>query len=102
MSVNISISNKSNKKNSCKDILEIFKKLNINCRTIETVSVVDNYIEHGCLLTLGEQYNTKKKVNEIWNIINKNNKYTCSHLKIDGLFDGCIFNYTNAHYCPGN
>ena len=99
MSVNISFSSKKNNKNSCKDILEIFTKLNINCRTIETISNVDKNIEYGCLVTIGQQYNSKEKVKEIWNIINKDKQYSCSHLKIDGLFDGCINNYINANFC---
>lgn len=98
MSVNISFSSQNNK-NSCKDILKIFKKLNINCRTIETISNVDKNIEYGCLVTLGQQYNSKEKVKEIWEVINKDKKYSCSHLKIDGLFDGCIYNYINANFC---
>ena len=44
MSVNISFSSQNNK-NSCEDILKIFKKLNINCRTIETISNVDKNID---------------------------------------------------------
>ena len=99
MSVNISISSNKNKQNVCEDILETLKKLNINCRTIQTISNVDKELEYGCLITIGKQYNSKKKVGEIWQTINKKNKYGCSHLKIDGLFDGCINNYINANYC---
>lgn len=98
MSVNISLSNINNK-NSCQDILEKFKKLNINCRTIETISNVDQNTEYGCLVTIGQQYNSKQKIKEIWEVINNDKQYTCSHLKIDGLFDGCIYNYIKANFC---
>lgn len=98
MSINISLS-KQNYKDSCKDILEKFKKLNINCRTIETISNVDNNTEYGCLVTFGQQYNSKQQIKEIWEVINKDKQYTCSHLKIDGVFDGCIYNYTKANFC---
>ena len=98
MSVHISV---SNKKNKCDDILQKLIKHDINCRAIDTISIVDFEIEKGCLLTFGNNYNSKKSVNKLWNIINSNNEYTCSHLKIDGLYDGCIFDYTKSNNCPG-
>ena len=27
--------------------------------------------------------------------------YDCAHLKIDGLFDGCILNFLSEDKCPG-
>jgi len=96
MSVNISVSN--NKNNNCTTILKTMMDLNINCRVIETKSIVDQNIENGCLITFDEKYNTKKNVNYLWNNIKKD--YECTHLKIDRLFDGCILNYINANFCP--
>lgn len=98
MSVNISLSN--SKQHSCNNILDKLLQSGINCRIIETRSVVDDNIERGCLITFGKEYNDKKKINSIWNIIKTD--YACSHLKINGQFDGCIYNYLNADFCPGN
>ena len=95
MSVNISVSNTYY--NNCNHIIKIMQDLNINCRIIETKSIVDKNIENGCLLTFGEQYNSKKDVRYLWNNIKKD--YDCAHLKIEGLFDGCIYNYINAKFC---
>ena len=95
MSVNISVSNKYYK--NCQHIMNIMRDLNINCRIIETKSIVDKNIENGCLVTFGEQYNSKKNVHYLWDAIK--NDYECAHLKIDGLFDGCILNYINANFC---
>ena len=36
-------------------------------------------------------------VKYLWNQIK--DEYGCAHLKIDGLFDGCIYNYINANFC---
>ena len=96
MSVNISVSNQYYK--NCHHIMNIMKDLNINCRIIETKSIVDKNIENGCLITFGEQYNSKKNVRYLWDAIKDD--YHCAHLKIDGLFDGCILNYINANFCP--
>ena len=97
MSVNISISNKNN--TGCKKILEKFVQLGIACRTIETMSVVDNKLENGCYVTLDKHYSSKKQVHKIWNIIKHD--YQCAHLKIDGIYSGCIYDYIKSNYCPG-
>ena len=58
MSVNISVSNQYYK--NCHHIMNIMRDLNINCRIIETKSIVDKNIENECLITFGEYYNSKK------------------------------------------
>ena len=98
MSVNISVSN--SKQNVCDNIMDKLFKSRINCRMIKTISVVDNNIENGCLITVDRKYSDKTKLKNLWNIIKSD--YTCSHLKIDGIFDGCIYDYINADFCPGN
>ena len=95
MSVNISVSN--NNDSGCDTILKIMKSLDINCRMVETMSIVDKNIEKGCLITFSETYNSKNNVKYLWNQIK--DEYGCAHLKIDGLFDGCIYNYINANFC---
>jgi hypothetical protein len=97
MSVNISVSN--SKQNGCNNIINKLFKSGINCRTINTLSIVDDNIESGCIITLGKEYNDKKKINYVWNLIKS--EYNCSHLKIDGIFDGCINNYLAHDLCPG-
>jgi len=97
MASHISISN--NKQNNCDFILKKLLKSKINCRIIETKSVVDDNIENGCLITFDQKYSSKKEISNIWKIIKDD--YTCSHLKIDGIFDGCIFNYLIPDNCPG-
>ena len=98
MSVNISISNP--KLENCNGVINKLLKAKINCRVIETTSIVDNNIENGCLITLDKIYSDKDKLKNLWSIIKDDN--TCSHIKIDGQFDGCIYNYIHDDYCPGN
>ena len=54
MSVNISISN--SKLKNCNNVINNLLKSGINCRVIETISVVDDNIENGCLITLDKKY----------------------------------------------
>lgn len=97
MSVNISVSN--SKQTNCNNIIEKMLSSGFNSRIIDTISIVDNTIERGCLITLGKEYNSKHQVNKIWNTIK--NDYHCADVKIDRLFDGCILNFLSEDKCPG-
>ena len=98
MSVSLSVSN--NKHNNCHHIIKKMLNLKINCRVIDTVSVVNNNIENGCLITIDPEYYDKKKLKSLWTNL-KENDYQCCNLNIPGIFDGCIYNYINCDYCPG-
>lgn len=102
MSIEISISNKT--QINCDNIIDKLLKAGIEARVIETTSIFKNTIEKGCLITLDKEYNDQKKLTNIWNTISNN--YLCSHLKIYGLYDGCIYDYflpnNNKSNCPHN
>ena len=54
MSVSLSVS--SNKHTNCNHILDKMLYLGINCRVIETTSVVNHKFEKGCLITIDPEY----------------------------------------------
>jgi hypothetical protein len=64
------------------------------------VSIVNNKIENGCLVTISHPDNSPNKIKQIWNILKDD--YSCAYLKIEGIYSGCIFNYMEADFCPGN
>ena len=97
MSVNISVSN--TKQTNCSEIIQKLLQSNINARVIQSKSIVDGDIENGCLITVGKEYYNKDNLSKLWNLIQKDN--ICAHLQIDGMFNGCIFNYISKDYCPG-
>ena len=101
MSIDISVSN--NKQTNCDSIINKLLKAGIEARVIETTSIFENNIEKGCLITLGKEYNTSKKITNVWDTISRD--YVCAHIKIKGLFDGCIYDYflfNNTSNCPHN
>ena len=97
MSTHISISN--SEQQNCENIIRMLQIYGQDCRVIDTTSLVDNKIEKGCLITLGPLEN-KQKLKGVWETIKKKGKYKCAHLKIDGIFSGCIYDYLNADFCP--
>ena len=45
-------------------------------------------------------YENKRKIREmIWKLKNEFD-LTCAHLKVEGKFKGCIYNYLNNKACP--
>ena len=97
MSINLSVSNNTN--TGCYFVLKNLMKAGIDCRTIETNSLVGNMLEKGCYITIGDPDTSKGNVKKIWNTIKQD--YTCCHLKIDGIFSGCIYDYITSDNCPG-
>ena len=95
MSTNISVSNKSNY--YCEKIISKFQKIGIDCRIQKSLSIIDQNIEKGCIITLGPPYNRKDKVKYLWDNIKED--YSCAHLSIDGVYNGCIKNYLYADFC---
>jgi hypothetical protein len=119
MSVEISVSGKVNtsildKSNhnilGCAHIIDIFNKINLEGKFVPNLSVIENNTELGCTITMPPEYKNKKKLSQIWNNIkyslsNTSNiflqdHYDCSHLKIEGEYQGCIYNYLKADFCP--
>ena len=97
MSIEISVSkeikNKYNEifdvNNGCNKIISAFLQNNLEAKFVPNISV----------------FNNKEKLREIWYIIKnseKVNTYTCSYLKIDGEFQGCVYNYIGKDLCPHN
>ncbi len=96
MSINLSVSNNTN--SGCYYVLKNLMKAGMDCRTIETNSLVGNKLEKGCYITIGDPDTSKSNVKKIWNTIKQD--YTCCHLKIDGVFSGCIYDYITSDNCP--
>lgn len=92
--------------NGCSKIIEAFQKTNLEGKFVPNLSLMNKNIELGCTITICSN-TPKSQLQNIWNIIlesSNNNlfkdKYSCAHLKIDGLFNGCIFNYLKDDKCP--
>ena len=98
MSVDLSVSGNGNI--GCSKIIGTLRALGIDCRTIETRSVIQGNVEDGCLVTLGSEYGNKQRLRELWNHIRGD--YECAFISINGRFSGCIYNFIDSDLCPFN
>lgn len=98
MSVHISVSMANSKKSGCEHMLNSLRSIGVPCRTIETLSVTNECVEKGCLVTLDSKYSDKTTLSRLWECVKGD--YTCAHLCIDSVYSGCIYNYINTNFCP--
>ena len=93
----------SNKIKNCNIVAEFFKKNKIMCSVTENISVVpykDNFeIEIGCNI-LFNSHKPELINHNLWYKLKNEFDLTCSHLKVEGKFKGCIYNYLNNKTCP--
>lgn len=113
MTVEISISQEPKRPiidyidNGCSHLIDVFKELNIEGKFVPNYSIMNKKLELGCTITLDKQFENKEKLQKVWNVIESSSisnqivkKYDCAHLKIEGRFSGCIFNYLKDDKCP--
>jgi hypothetical protein len=93
MSTEISVSNSTQK--NCKDLLNIMKQYNQDCRITKTTSIVENKFENGCIVTI-ETFKDKTHLENLWKNMKINGKYKCAYIKVDNGFSGCINDYINS------
>ena len=94
----------SDKIKSCNDVADFFQKNKIMCSVTENISVVPydgNYhIEKGCRI-LFNSHKPKMIDYKFWNSLKNEFDLTCGHLKVEGKFKGCIYDYFKNSACPG-
>tara|TARA_R110002072_G_scaffold275612_1_gene436736 strand:- start:106 stop:486 length:381 start_codon:yes stop_codon:yes gene_type:complete len=113
MSVEISISQELINKNipvldnGCNEILNAFQKSNLEGKFVPNYSIINNKLELGCTITMDKEYKNKKNLANVWKIIQETSdsseiiqKYICAHIKIDNVYNGCIFDYLDNQKCP--
>ena len=100
---NTSELNISKKDLKCSDVLNTLLNCGIKSHIEKNKTIMcdsDNnncWLENGCKIT-----QTIKHKNEIvttWNILQKIFDLNCAHLKIDGIYSGCILDYQKESLC---
>ena len=102
-SAELSISSKNLK---CERVANYLKKAGIMSSITSNQSIIcDNenhcYFENGCRIKLNV-CNKPILKDQIWEPIKKQENLTCAHLKIPGIFSGCIYDYIRDTSCPNN
>ena len=94
----------SDKIKNCNEVAEFLKKNKIMCSVTENTSVVSYngqyQIEKGCRI-LFNSHKPKMINNNFWDSLKNEFDLTCAHLKVEGKFKGCIYDYLKDSACPG-
>ena len=94
ISSTISVSRKDNL--NCIEIAKFLSKAGVITSITSNVSTLP-HIEYGCRLT--QTIESKNELENIWELLKKQYNFKCAHLKIEGVYDGCILNYLRPSIC---
>ncbi len=87
----------------CGKVATYLQKCGIPCDITENKSVVHKggifQIETGCRILFSNNNTHIDKT--VWSNLKNEFKLDCAHLKVDGVFRGCIKDYLRLSACPG-
>jgi len=89
----------STKKLSCKSIINYLNHVNILASITENTSITSDGLENGCNILLPYVKKSTLKT-QIWEPLQKQHNFTCAHIHVPGIFDGCISDFIMKSYCP--
>jgi len=95
--LSISSTNISN----CGEVATYLQHCGIPCDITENKTIMKKngafHIETGCRIVF-----SKTRVDEnLWSSLKNQFKLDCAHIKVDGVFRGCINDYIRPSACPG-
>ena len=103
MNSTTTLSISSDKFDNCDEVMLYFRHCGIPCDITQNKSIIkkgDSYqTETGCRIL----FTGKKKVvtPDLWESLKNKFNLKCAHIKIDGQFKGCIYDYIRPSSCPG-
>ncbi len=88
---------------NCGQVATYLQHCGIPCDISENKTVMKKngnlYVETGCRIILN---NKNTRVDEkLWSNLKDRFKLDCAHIKVDGVFRGCINDYLRSSACPG-
>ncbi len=54
-------------------------------------------MEYGCRII--QPISSKYEIEKTWMMLKNKYKFDCAHLKIDGLYSGCVLDYLRPSLC---
>lgn len=87
------------KKLNCEELARFLGDNNIITSVTPNISTTPK-IEYGCRLQ--QSVSSKNDIENIWNLLRDKYDFKCAHIKLDGVYDGCIINYLRPSNCPTN
>lgn len=103
--IQLSISS-PNLDSKCLEVIALLKKQKIANVSVEPNSSIQCRngkcrVENGCRITLGT-----KDINcfqeKVWRPLQNTFSLGCAHLKVEGYYSGCVYDFWRESNCPGN
>lgn len=83
----------------CHEVAMFLHKHGIVSNVSSNITTQPN-IEYGCKIT--QPVIKNKEIKTTWYLLKNQYDFTCAHLKIDGIYSGCILDYLRPSLCGKN
>jgi hypothetical protein len=83
----------------CYEVALFLHKQGIVSNVTTNITTQPN-IEYGCKITQPVVKN--KEIKTTWHLLKNHFGFNCAHLKIDGIYSGCILDYLRPSLCGKN
>lgn len=94
VSSTLSVSRK--KKLDCEEMAKYLETLGINTLVRSNIST-QPHKEYGCQITQGIQ--SRREIMNIWDPIKERYGFTCAHISVGNVFDGCVLDFLAPTKC---
>ena len=84
---------------NCEDLALFLSKSGIVSNVTSNVTIQPN-LEYGCQITQPIEH--KEEVKNTWLKLQGRYGFDCAHLKIDGIYSGCILDFIRPSLCGKN
>ena len=89
---------------SCSDVKNALKQLGISGNITRNSTIICRkgtcYDEIGCSINLCGLHRDHIE-HDVWPILKKKFDLSCAHIKVEGMFSGCVYNLFGKSRCPG-
>ena len=90
---------------SCTEVKDALKKIGISSNITENSTIICKngkcYDEIGCSINLCGLHRDHIE-QDVWPLLKNKFNLSCAHIKLDGIFSGCVYNLFGKSRCPGD
>ena len=81
---------------NCYDLAKFLSRAGVMTNVTANITTQPN-VEYGCRVV--QPVSTKNEIEKTWHLLKDRYRFECAHLKIDGIYSGCILDYLRPSLC---
>lgn len=94
----------SSKSLDCFQLAKLFYNSGIRCDITPNITIGIDSIEKGCRIV--STVSSKDDIKKMWTLVKNSDTYKtdicCGHLNVEGIYSGCVLNFSFEDKCSQN